>query len=144
MTDQHTDIVGTFPAGASSLSGDTAYSPLGAVIPATGMSGKPGFQSGWTGLGNGRVHMLDQNGVQVNVFEHDGQLVAVNNRSLAALILAGLEPTNINILDEVPAKVLARLPEGSLVGSELPSSMIAVTPSVNDLRVEDIIQRPGG
>ena len=88
--------------------------------------------------------VLDPSGIKVNVFEHEGQLVAENNRSLAALSLAGLEPTNINILDNVPGDVLARLGEEPLVSGELPSSMTAVTPSQEDLRIGDIIQTPGG
>ena len=88
--------------------------------------------------------VLDPNGVKVNIFEHQGQLVAENNRSLAALSLAGLEPTNVNILATVPKDVLSRLSEEPLVGGNLPSSMTAVTPSQEDLRIGDIIQTPGG
>ncbi len=88
--------------------------------------------------------VLDANGVKVNVFEHEGQLVAENNRSLAALSLAGLEPTNVNILSAVPNDVLSRLGEEPLVGGDLPSSMTAVTPSQADLRIGDIVQTPGG
>ena len=40
------------------LTSDTlATSPLGAVLSTTGMSGKLGYQSGWTDAANGRVHM---------------------------------------------------------------------------------------
>jgi hypothetical protein len=87
---------------------------------------------------------LNPDGVKVNVFEHGGQLVAENNRSLAALSLAGLRPTNINILDSAPQDVIDRLTEPALVGDSLPSTMTAVTPSMTDLRVGDIISIPGG
>ena len=57
LTDQHTDVVGNFSPTSSSLTGDTVYSPLGAVVSTTGMAGKLGFQSGWTDPANGRVSM---------------------------------------------------------------------------------------
>ena len=86
---------------------------------------------------------LDPNGVRVNAFWHNGQLIAENNRSLATLSLAGLRPTNINILDFVPEEVLDRLRDPVLL-DRLPSRMTAVTPSKEDLRVGDIIRIPGG
>lgn len=67
-----------------------------------------------------------------------------NTRSLAKLSLAGLRPTNINILDSVPQEVLARLGDEPLVGGPLPSPVTAVTPTIRDLRVLDIISIPEG
>ncbi|HEY4867306.1 MAG TPA: RHS repeat-associated core domain-containing protein, partial [Candidatus Dormibacteraeota bacterium] len=87
---------------------------------------------------------LDPNGIKINAFWHEGQLVAENNRSLAALSLAGLKPTNINILDSASRDTLGRLGQDALVGDGLPSRMTAVTPSQEDLRVGDIIHLPGG
>jgi hypothetical protein len=86
---------------------------------------------------------LDPNGVTINAFWYQGKLVSENTRSLATLSLAGLRPTNINILDSVPADVLARLAEDPLVGGPLPSPVTAVTPRMRDLRVGDIISIPG-
>lgn len=87
---------------------------------------------------------LDPNGIKIHAFWHEGQLVSENTRSLSALSLAGLRPTNINILDSVPDDVLARLTEEPLVGGPLPSRVTAVTPSMRDLRVGDIISIPEG
>ena len=50
----------------------------------------------------------------------------------------------LNIVDEVPQDVLDRLYEDSIVGGSLPSRTTAVTPSVRDLRVGDIISIPEG
>ncbi|GAA2882278.1 hypothetical protein GCM10010524_13610 [Streptomyces mexicanus] len=56
LTDQHSDVVGTFTAGATSLAGSVSYDPLGKVIsPTNTISGHLGFQSGWTEPGTGDV-----------------------------------------------------------------------------------------
>jgi hypothetical protein len=92
-----------------------------------------------------RSGRLSPEGVVVHAFRHEGKggLIAENNRSLAALSLAGLRPVNVRILDSVPDKVRRRLDEISPLGDMLPSRRIAVTPSRTDLRIGDIINLPG-
>jgi hypothetical protein len=87
---------------------------------------------------------LSADGVRINAFWHDGQLISENTRSLTALSMAGLRPTNITILDSVPGDVLARLSEDPLVGGPLPSRMVAITLSQSDLRVAEIVTLPEG
>ena len=57
LTDQHTDVVGTFAPGASALAGSTAYDPLGNVTASSNPFGQLGFQSGWTDTATGKVNM---------------------------------------------------------------------------------------
>jgi RHS repeat-associated protein len=92
-------------------------------------------------LSTGRLRPED---VVVEAFRHQGgQLVARNNRSLAALSLAGLRPVNVRILESVPQRIRARLDEVSPLGDTLPARRIAVTPSQRNLRVLDIVNLPG-
>ncbi|MFB9831444.1 LamG-like jellyroll fold domain-containing protein [Actinoallomurus acaciae] len=56
-TDRHDDVVGDFTATGTSLTGSTAYDPLGNVAATTGAVGKLGFQSGWTDDTTGKVDM---------------------------------------------------------------------------------------
>jgi RHS repeat-associated protein len=90
---------------------------------------------------SGRLRPED---VVVHAFRHGGQLIAENNRSLAALSLAGHRPVNVKILGEVADDVLARLDEVSPLGDRLPSRRVAVTPSQADLRIMDVVHLPGG
>ncbi|MER6978251.1 LamG-like jellyroll fold domain-containing protein, partial [Streptomyces carpinensis] len=56
LTDQHSDVVGTFTSGATSLAGSVSYDPLGKVVsPTNTITGHLGFQSGWTEPGTGNV-----------------------------------------------------------------------------------------
>ncbi|MER5181772.1 LamG-like jellyroll fold domain-containing protein [Streptomyces sp. NPDC002896] len=55
LTDQHSDVVGTFTSGATGLSGSASYDPLGKVLSTSSMTGHLGFQSGWTEPGTGDV-----------------------------------------------------------------------------------------
>lgn len=56
LTDQHSDVVGTFTSGATSLAGSVSYDPLGKVVsPTNTVTGHLGFQSGWTEPGSGDV-----------------------------------------------------------------------------------------
>ncbi|MFE9442430.1 LamG-like jellyroll fold domain-containing protein [Streptomyces sp. NPDC006602] len=56
LTDQHSDVVGTFTSGATSLAGSASYDPLGKVVsPTDTVTGHLGFQSGWTEPGTGDV-----------------------------------------------------------------------------------------
>ncbi|MGW2722748.1 LamG-like jellyroll fold domain-containing protein [Streptomyces sp. NPDC001492] len=56
LTDQHSDVVGTFTSGATTLAGSASYDPLGKVVsPTNTVTGHLGFQSGWTEPGTGDV-----------------------------------------------------------------------------------------
>lgn len=56
LTDLHSDVVGTFTSGATSLTGSASYDPLGKVVsPTNTVTGHLGFQSGWTEPGTGDV-----------------------------------------------------------------------------------------
>ncbi|QIY96386.2 LamG-like jellyroll fold domain-containing protein [Streptomyces sp. S1D4-11] len=56
LTDLHSDVVGTFTSGATSLTGSASYDPLGKVVsPTDTVTGHLGFQSGWTEPGTGDV-----------------------------------------------------------------------------------------
>ncbi|WP_186382662.1 hypothetical protein [Amycolatopsis rhizosphaerae] len=57
FVDQHTDVVGQFTATGATLTGSTAYDPLGNVLSANGQKGRLGYQSGWTDSGTGKVDM---------------------------------------------------------------------------------------
>jgi RHS repeat-associated protein len=58
FTDQHTDVVGSFTAAGTALSGSAAYDPLGNVTSSAGTpAGKLGYQSGWTDSATGQVNM---------------------------------------------------------------------------------------
>ncbi|TDD35529.1 RHS repeat protein [Actinomadura sp. KC06] len=81
-----------------------------------------------------RAGRMSPNDVPVNVFRHSsGLLVAENNRSLTALSMAGMQPTNIRVMDRVPQHVLDRLNETPVSGPpRLPSTRVAITPSQSD------------
>ncbi|MER7309884.1 Teneurin-1 [Streptomyces griseoluteus] len=55
LTDQHSDVVGTFTSGATALAGSASYDPLGKVLSTSSLTGHFGFQSGWTEPGSGDV-----------------------------------------------------------------------------------------
>src|SRR5439155_7265187 len=57
LTDQHSDVVGTFAPTGTTLAGSTAYDPLGNVVSAANRAGNLGYQSGWTQQSTGRVNM---------------------------------------------------------------------------------------
>jgi len=85
---------------------------------------------------------IEPDDVRINAFRHNGGLVTENNRSLTALSLAGMKPTNINI---VPAtrKLTGRLREETPLGDVLPSNRIAITPSQSDWTIIDTVHIPG-
>lgn len=58
--DQHTDVVGTFGATSSALTGSTTYDPLGNVLASDGTVGDLGYQSGWTDPSSGNVNMASR------------------------------------------------------------------------------------
>ncbi|WP_157495360.1 LamG-like jellyroll fold domain-containing protein [Kutzneria sp. 744] len=55
--DLHNDVVGEFSAAATTLSGSTTYDPLGNAQPGANLTGKLGYQSGWTDPATGKVDM---------------------------------------------------------------------------------------
>lgn len=57
-----------------------------------------------------------------------GSSTSWTRRSLAALSLAGLRPTDVQIVRNPPRAVRNRLQEPPLVGGPLPSRVTAVTP----------------
>jgi hypothetical protein len=85
-----------------------------------------------------RALRMSPDEIPIQAFEHDGQLVTVNNRGLAALSDAGFRPTNLSIVDRstLPDSVLERLLEiPTALGGGLPSPSIAVTKSMVDWKV---------
>lgn len=90
---------------------------------------------------------MSPNDIRITAFEHQGQLVTINNRGLAALSEAGMSPTNLTTIgkSQVSASVLARLGEvPTALGETLPSPNIAVTPSMSDWTVLRMISIAGG
>jgi hypothetical protein len=65
--------------------------------------------------GDLKAGRLSSDDIQINAFRHNGALITENNRSLTALSLAGMKPTNINIV-EASQKLLGRLDEVGPVG----------------------------
>lgn len=57
LTDLHTDVVGTFAANGSILSGSTTYDPLGNTIGTNSRLGNLGYQSEYTDPTLGQVNM---------------------------------------------------------------------------------------
>lgn len=57
FVDQHSDVVGDFTTTGTSLSGSTAYDPLGNTIGTSSLPGSIGYQSEWTESANGHVNM---------------------------------------------------------------------------------------
>ncbi len=58
-TDAHTDVVGAFTPAGTALAASVAYDPWGDVIATSGtaMPGALGYQSAYSGSGNGLVRM---------------------------------------------------------------------------------------
>lgn len=79
--------------------------------------------------------MISSDDILVEVFEHQGQLVAINNRGLATLSLADMRPTNV--VRRAPTQAeLKRLNETALFPDDrLPSTKTAITPGQNDLTI---------
>jgi hypothetical protein len=68
-----------------------------------------------------------------------GELITINNRSLAALSEAGLLPTNVAIVNPTRAES-RRLTERLIIDSPLPSPMVPVTESIKHLDLFDIMR----
>ncbi|MFG2847817.1 LamG-like jellyroll fold domain-containing protein [Kitasatospora sp. NPDC048296] len=60
VTDQHTDLVGSFAAAGTSLADSAAYDPLGNSIGTSGAKHALGYQSDWTDPTTGKVNMLSR------------------------------------------------------------------------------------
>jgi hypothetical protein len=92
-----------------------------------------------------RSGKLSANDLPIDAFRHEGKLVTMNNRSLAALSEAGLRPSNVNVIPRrsVPDEVLDRLLEAPLVGGPLPSPHIAVTRTFDDKSVLRVVTIAG-
>jgi RHS repeat-associated protein len=88
---------------------------------------------------NGRPFTADD--LPIEAFRHGDDLVTVNNRSLTALSMAGQRPTNISIVSP-SSKLLARLREIPVVGGQLPSTSIAITPSQGNRTIMEIVNIP--
>lgn len=90
---------------------------------------------------------LSPDDIPISAFEHEGQLVTINNRGLAALSEAGFQPTNLSVISKelVAPNVIARLRQvPTALGESLPSPNIAVTQSIRDWTVLRTIAIPGG
>lgn len=74
--------------------------------------------------------------IRIEAFEHEGSLVAINNRGLAALSHAGLQPTKIIVRQPTGAE-RRRLNDPTPLGDVLPARRIAVTISQNDWTLVD-------
>jgi hypothetical protein len=83
---------------------------------------------------------IDPLSVHVEAFEYRGQIVALSNRTLAALSEAGLKPRLV-IMTTPTQRQIDRLGESPIfAGQTLPGPRIAVTPSQSNLTV---MNRPG-
>ena len=92
--------------------------------------------------------LMTSDQLPIRVFERESILIAINDRSLAALSLAGLRPTNTVRVQPTPSEQ-ARLGESISVPANYgvpgnliqpPSEYTAVTPSQSDLTVLDVIK----
>jgi hypothetical protein len=72
---------------------------------------------------------------------HQGSLLAINSRGLAALSLAGLQPTKIIVRQPAGAE-RRRLNDPTPLGDVLPSRRIAVTRSQQDWTLVDRYPNP--
>lgn len=81
--------------------------------------------------------------IQAFYYGDDGSLVSANTRSLSALSEAGMQPTNVSIIN--PSRsLLRRLREEPIIShAPLPGPRVPVTPSQQNLQVLRVIQIPG-
>jgi hypothetical protein len=84
---------------------------------------------------------LSSDDILIHAFEHEGKLISENTRGLTVLSKAGMKPTNVKMISP-PAKVLNRLKETSVLGDKLPSTRIAVTPSMTDHTILEVVHLP--
>ncbi len=84
---------------------------------------------------------LTSDDIAIFAFRYQGKLVSANTRGLATLSKAGMKPTNITIITPSPS-YLRRLREVSVLGDTLPSTRIAITPSITDTRVLEVVSIP--
>ncbi len=77
---------------------------------------------------------LSPHDIQIEVFRHGENLVALNNRGLAVLSMAGMKPTNLKLRQPIDTE-RRRLLERPLVGGVLPSRSIAVTRDLESRKI---------
>jgi hypothetical protein len=86
-----------------------------------------------------RAGVLSPDQLPISAFVYDsGQLISINNRTLAALSEAGMRPSIINIVSPTRNQLL-RLTEAPIINSPIPGPLIPVTPSQRDLDIMYII-----
>lgn len=95
---------------------------------------------------------LSPDDLPITAFRHPdtGVLVSANTRTRATLAKAGLEPTNVDIVDlnalsrSERSKLLRRLRETPIINNApLPGPRVPVTPSQRNLTVLEIIEIMG-
>ncbi len=115
------------------------------IGPAFGIDGRPPHLAGRSiddVAADLRNKVLSPDDLPIHYFEHNGQFVSANSRSLAALCAAGLEPT-IKIKIKPTPELLNRLGElPVLPKGRLPSPSIPVTPRKGDDRILKVIRLP--
>ncbi|MFR0359252.1 RHS repeat-associated core domain-containing protein [Streptomyces sediminimaris] len=79
---------------------------------------------------------VDVGDIQIEAFKRGNVSVSLSNRRFTAIIKAGKLPTNVVYRDPTPNE-LKRLNETSVLGEELPSRSIAITPSMKNKTVID-------
>lgn len=96
---------------------------------------------------------LSADDLPITAFRHPdtGVLVSANTRTRATLAKAGLEPTNVDIVDlgrlsaRERTKLLNRLQEQPIIpNAPLPGTRVPVTPTMSDHTVLDVIEILGG
>lgn len=89
-----------------------------------------------------RAGILTPDQLPINAFQNEaGELISINNRTLAALSQAGLRPTIVNLTTPTKAELL-RLMEEPIIDSPIPGPRIPVTPNQSDLNVMWVVETP--
>jgi RHS repeat-associated protein len=88
-----------------------------------------------------RSGVLSPDQLPIQVFSYEGQLVTLNNRSLAALGEARIRPTRVEIV-EPTLRQRRRLLEPPIIDSPIPGPLIPMTPSQSDLTILHVIEAP--
>jgi YD repeat-containing protein len=85
---------------------------------------------------------LSPDQLQIEVFEYQGRKVSANTRSLAALAEAGMQPTNIKIIEATP-DLLARLGEAPLIpDAPLPGPKLPITKTQGSGEILNVVELP--
>jgi hypothetical protein len=116
------------------------------VGPTFGVEGRPDYLAGReiSAVANDlKTGVLHPDQLPIDAFYYDGQWVSANTRSLSALSEAGLQPTQVNII-QPSRQLLLRLRETPLLpDAPLPGPRVPVTPSQSDLTILRVIEVPG-